>query len=585
MAQETDAQLQTRRGVIENETTEGANTTERVGDMFENIIDSKINNDKIIDEDTMSSDSATHVPTQQSVKAYVDSLGITREFDRVWDAELLFDKNEIHYAETTLAGDVEFTINPAGNLEDQFCAIVQEIITDGTHEVTFTGFKYVLGDVQSGTIPEAGTHIVFFLYFNGIATVNWSIPTSEVANLLPLSAPANFAAVADGDTEIDLSWDAVTNVTNYEIYYSTTGGGGPWTLLTEPAAGATTYSHTGLTAATTYHYQIRAIGDQVTFANSQYSTDATTTEDAGDVTDPTFISSPADAATDVPMNRVVVFTSDEALRDADGVTAITDANILDYLTAVNSSAAAQSITATIDVTKKIITITPDVVWTELDDITITLDGVEDLNGNEPAAFAITFTTNDFTEMNVNHLSLGSQIDAIITGSDKNFQLEVEVQNYLKVASDQNLFRKSSASIAQKALNVSIQGDDVHFVIHDGAGAIRNITWEDALLGITDFKIMFDYFGAIDTNNGLDRVDLYVDEVLVASGKTLTASEPTWPFHINTASTQPFYLSGPVLREAKNFIVRNNSGATVQVNIPVIRTGTDTSGNSFDGTWI
>lgn len=73
MAQETDAQLQTRRGVIENETTVGANTTVRVGDMFENIIDSKINNDKIIDEDDMVSDSATEVPTQQSVKAYVDA--------------------------------------------------------------------------------------------------------------------------------------------------------------------------------------------------------------------------------------------------------------------------------------------------------------------------------------------------------------------------------------------------------------------------------------------------------------------------------------------------------------------------------
>lgn len=73
MAQKTDSALQTDRGVIESETTAGANTAVRVGNHFEDIIDSKINNDKIIDEDNMASDSSIHVPTQQSVKAYVDA--------------------------------------------------------------------------------------------------------------------------------------------------------------------------------------------------------------------------------------------------------------------------------------------------------------------------------------------------------------------------------------------------------------------------------------------------------------------------------------------------------------------------------
>jgi len=41
--QKTDADLQIERAVIENETAQHANTTERVGDMFENIIDSKVN--------------------------------------------------------------------------------------------------------------------------------------------------------------------------------------------------------------------------------------------------------------------------------------------------------------------------------------------------------------------------------------------------------------------------------------------------------------------------------------------------------------------------------------------------------------
>jgi len=73
MAQKSDVDLQTQRAEIEGETVANANTAARVGQMFEDAIDSKINNDKIVDEDDMVSNSATLVPTQQSVKAYVDN--------------------------------------------------------------------------------------------------------------------------------------------------------------------------------------------------------------------------------------------------------------------------------------------------------------------------------------------------------------------------------------------------------------------------------------------------------------------------------------------------------------------------------
>ena len=72
MAQKTDAQLTTDADVIKNEVTANANTASRVGSHLVDNIDSKINIDKIVDEDNMASDSATLVPTQQSVKAYSD---------------------------------------------------------------------------------------------------------------------------------------------------------------------------------------------------------------------------------------------------------------------------------------------------------------------------------------------------------------------------------------------------------------------------------------------------------------------------------------------------------------------------------
>lgn len=73
MAQKSDVDLQTQRAEIEGATVAGENTAARVGQMFEDAIDSKINNDKIVDENDMVSNSATLLPTQQSVKAYVDA--------------------------------------------------------------------------------------------------------------------------------------------------------------------------------------------------------------------------------------------------------------------------------------------------------------------------------------------------------------------------------------------------------------------------------------------------------------------------------------------------------------------------------
>ena len=56
MAQKTDVQLQTDRATIENETVAGANTVVRVGNMFEDIIDSKVNNTRTVNGHALSGD-------------------------------------------------------------------------------------------------------------------------------------------------------------------------------------------------------------------------------------------------------------------------------------------------------------------------------------------------------------------------------------------------------------------------------------------------------------------------------------------------------------------------------------------------
>lgn len=522
--------------------------------------------------------------TPEQMKTYVGA-GPTREFDRAFSSELLFDKNYIEGVLHTQTADITFTVAETGALLDQESVYGQRIVLDGVNAVFFQGFNHV-ANIASGDVLDAGTYQFIFWYSNGIARASIMLPRQEIVLLTPLATPTNFAADVgyDPDTEIYLSWTAVPNVSSYEIQYSATGGSGPWIALTNPVAAVTAYIHTSLTPNTTYHYRIRAIGDLVTFSNSQYAVTATTTSDAGDITAPTFISSPANAATGIVVNKVVVITANEALRDADGVTEITNANILDYLTAVNSTAGAQSITATIDASKTVITITPNVVWDEIDDITITLDGVEDVNGNSPAAFAFTFTTSDYTEMEGNHMSLGTQIDSFIVGADKNWEIEVELNNlFLDVAA--GFIQKHAAG--QESYSARIENNDGFFKYYRRAGITliaREITWPDAFLGFVTGKVAFKYFGAVDTNNGLDRVGLFIDDVEVTTGKAISVADGAFPFDVS-ASPAAFMLRGPAFREARNFKIKTDMGATTVVNIPIVRTGTDISGNSFDGTWI
>ena len=76
-------------------------------------------------------------------------------------------------------------------------------------------------------------------------------------------APTGLTATSNGQTRIDLSWNAPTtnggaNITGYRIEVSTDGSS--WSDLVANTNSATTsYSHTGLTAGSTRHYRVSAI--------------------------------------------------------------------------------------------------------------------------------------------------------------------------------------------------------------------------------------------------------------------------------------------------------------------------------------
>lgn len=91
---------------------------------------------------------------------------------------------------------------------------------------------------------------------------NWSWGTSSPFNApLPPSPadPSGLSATPVSPTRIDLAWtDNATNEAAYEVERSTTGVGGPYTLLITLPEGSTSYSNTGLTASTEYCYRVRA---------------------------------------------------------------------------------------------------------------------------------------------------------------------------------------------------------------------------------------------------------------------------------------------------------------------------------------
>lgn len=525
--------------------------------------------------------------------------GASREFNRAFDTELLFDKNEIEYQPEELSGNLSFTLASSGHLENQFSSIISSVIFDGTQSVNF-GSGIVPFGITNGGIPDAGTYYIMFLYWNGIALAHFMTPSVEVATGLQLLAPPNLVAVADGQTAIDLTWDDVDNEESYLIEWSTTGTGG-WSVLSTPAAGDTSDTHTGLSAGDTRFYRIKAIGDGINFLDSPYSTASATTEDAGDVTAPTFTWYPLNGTSVHYVNEAIVITANEGIRNADG-SAITDANVASVVTLkqTNSGGANIAFTATINASKTVITVRPAPSLGQSQLVYVAVHDVEDVNGNEIASpISITFTTTDYTLFNgsTSRITNGDILDSVFTANDTNFWLEISLMDPV-LSGTKMLINKFLTPVFHQCFYLAYVGTDVYFVYYmvGADNPWRGVKWTGVLAGLSpgDFKMVLKYNGAIDTNNGLDRAVLEIDDVVQGS-KTLNAFDGVLTGTLRnsnsylamgistntdgTPASASFYAGG-----AKGFIVRSNSGATVEVNIPDIATGIDVSGNARHGTW-
>lgn len=538
-----------------------------------------------------------------SVHFKEDGDVVSREFNRTFSETLVFDKNEIFHIPTVMTDDVNLIISPTG-LTDQSSSMRFRMTVDGVHAINFgPGFDFLYG-ITNGEVLDAGTYEFYFLYVNGSVSVNVPGVSSQGSGAAVLSTPANFAAVADGENDIDLSWTDVANESSYLIEFSLTGTGG-WATLSTPAADATTSSQTGLSAGDTRFYRIKAIGDGVNFLDSAFSfVISGQTESGSDVLAPTFTFAPASGVVDWTVNAPVTITANEPIRNADG-SEITSANVASRVTLkeTNSSGTNIAFTASIDATKTIITVTPTTQYGENQLVYVAINNVEDVNGNEvTTAISSTFTTTDYTyfDGSSNRLRFGDILDNIFAANDIHFWIELTINNS-ELSGSRNLVAKSDAASNNRGFKFFHTNTDIYFGwfgLGTSSGGVRVVKWAGALTS-GEHTYVLKYNGAIDTNDGLDRLTLLVDGV-IAGSKTLDTSAGAGanPLHniyngtaqlavgvaVNNSGT-PGVTEGFLSGEVKDFIIRSGGGSVVELNVPNLKTGVDTSGNGRDGTWV
>ncbi|MBP6964487.1 MAG: fibronectin type III domain-containing protein, partial [Armatimonadetes bacterium] len=157
-----------------------------------------------------------------------------------------------------------------------------------------TGFKVSRGTSASGpwTTVTVGANVTSYsntgltagtTYYYQVCATNSTGDSSYAATsattqsaVTKPNAPTNLVGTAVSTSQINLSWaDNSTNETGFKLNWGTSASG-PWTAV-NLGANATSYSHTGLSASTTYYYQVCATNSA---GDSSYAATSATTQSA-----------------------------------------------------------------------------------------------------------------------------------------------------------------------------------------------------------------------------------------------------------------------------------------------------------------
>ncbi|MBE0655519.1 MAG: endonuclease, partial [Bacteroidales bacterium] len=148
--------------------------------------------------------------------------------------------------------------------------------------------------------------------------------------------------------------------------------------------------NTDLKSSQLYFASMNAVEDASNNATTASNLTYTTT---ADITAPTFASSPTNGSQNVAIDKIVTLTYSEPIRNIDD-SEITNVNVADLLTLkeTNSSGASIGFTASIDETKKIISITPNTEFSYGQLVYVGMARVEDNYDNASVNAEFNFTT-------------------------------------------------------------------------------------------------------------------------------------------------------------------------------------------------
>jgi titin len=134
---------------------------------------------------------------------------------------------------------------------------------------------------NAATYPSTGLNPATAYYYRVTAfnATGESAPSNLASATtldVPPAAPSGLSATAVSSNRVDLSWtDNASNESSFVIERSTDGVS--YAQIAMVGANIATYSNTGLSASTTYHYRVRATNSA---GNSAYSSSASATTGA-----------------------------------------------------------------------------------------------------------------------------------------------------------------------------------------------------------------------------------------------------------------------------------------------------------------
>lgn len=209
-------------------------------------------------------------------------------------------------------------------------------LTKGYHQIVVTYFEHVNTEVMRVYwTNDAGLDI---------SSLGNYVTATMVPGVPPLIAPSQLAATAQSFNKIRLTWtDNSANETGFEILRSTTSGG-PYVAAGSVGPNVTAFNDSALASATTYYYEVRAVGAQ---SESPYTSEsfATTAAAPGTPIAPSGLTAQNTSPTFIALSWVDNADNEDNIQVWRSITAASNYQLLATLPANTNSYTDAAVTA------------------------------------------------------------------------------------------------------------------------------------------------------------------------------------------------------------------------------------------------